>query len=447
MKKTKLLATILLTGCVFAGMVACGPSDPDDPGIITPSKAEFEFKGTVELKGTSHEVTLKGYKDNKFEVSIKDVTYEGKGTYQFIDKVGYKFTFANGTEVSTTFDNTNKDHILSFEVKAGDAGSGTCTLKLHDEDFVLDVTASGKAAFIEKANFTGTASVPGDTPQTGKSYPATLKLESDGTLSLKYEKNEVLNKTGTYTFNNNTFTLTIDGKEYTSSYDLGTGGYLIAYKQSIDGAERSFNLTWNTTVSTIGGRLEDRGGMNCDLYIYGNHTALFDITVDSAPAPIFQTMLDKPATWTRDNKGFTFTMGDGTTTYTVTKDATTNEYSFDYPITGPDGTYTFEMTGGEQEIVALQDNIEFMGSVNILLAYKDGGIVTRDVTGAGPASTLFDTDGTYTFENNVIKTTIGDQTVNSTWDEATGTYTVDGLIIKGTETNLEPNCTLSLWGE
>ena len=61
---------------------------------------------------------------------------------------------------------------------------------------------------------------------------------------------------------------------------------------------------------------------------------------------------------------------------------------------------------------------------------------------------MFDGQGTYTFENNVIsvKFTGEENPSVSTWDEATGTYTLNYSLV-GTDMTINFVNTYAIWGK
>lgn len=461
MKKFNFVAFGALLAMMTGALVSCGDNKPTGPSstnppISTPEEitAKYTFTGKVTLQSVEHNATLKCFEDGTFTLAIDGVSsYEEKGTYVFTEKIGFTFTFSNKTEVSSTFDKENKDHVVVIEIKAGDAGSGTATLKLHDENFVLDESSAGKTEYVNNSAFTGSFKI--GSGKEAVTYTANLKLKEDGTLDLEYESHENMKKTGTYTFEKNEFVLTIGGKEYKSVFDLGTAEYTIAYKETVEGTEYDLNLKWNPTKASLtGSNSDDFGGLDCALYLYSNHTALFDITCRQAPSPMFQTMFDKVATWNVKQGKYTFTLNAGTENeenIEAALDQETNKYAFNYIIHG-ERDVIIPMSGEKMEILALQDTQQAMGhKVPLMLGFMADNVVFRD-TDCDLSFINFDAEGTYTFVDNVITTTLlrkaGDtepQVCTSTWDEKTGTYTISGLTITGPETTLIYNPTLALW--
>lgn len=448
--KRKLLAACLLAGCVLTGAASCGGDNPVNPpiGETEEQKAVVTFEGKVTLKNTEHAVTVKGFKDNKFELTIADVNYTKNGTYEFLAGIGYKFTFSNGDVCMTTFDAAKKDHVLTVKIKAGDAGSGEAVLKLHDDKFVLDEGALGKNAFVQRANFVGTLSGEG-----GKKFTFKAKLNEGGALEIDAGI-PMLNKTGTWTFENNKFVFTVEGKNYESTFDLGTSTYTIPYETKSPAGTHTVNLTWNATEMSFTGRNSAYGGINCNVYVYGNHTALFDIECDQAPNEKYNVLFDRVLTWSTKKGIFTFTYTDKDgkqDQFTATVNPETKELNLPYFIILNSSTtgvqkIEFPCKGNVEKMPSLYSEMETQfGPVTALFAFKDKGIVSQDVDGAGQASTMFDEDGTYTFENNVITCNFkNDRTFTSTWDEKTGTYSLP-ISIKG-QITLESTLTYSLWG-
>ena len=453
--KKKFLSLILTaaSGLLLSGLTACGGTSegPVENPTDKPSEVQQEtkpevdnfklkFEGKITLKEVEHDVALKLYEDLTAKLVVPSISYEKTGTYAFIEGIGYEFTITSFDKVTTTWSEETKEHVVEFTIKAGDNGSGTVTLKLKDESFTPSASSNIKNRFIESTAFTGSFAF-GDTK-----YTVNVTMNLDGTLTMDLGAQEFLNKTGTWTYENNTFKITVDEVEYSSTFDLGTGLYTIPYKYKGNEASVDCTLTWNPTVKTFSGKnAVDFGGISCDVYIYNNQTALFDITCDAAPMPQFQTMFDRTLTWTTTKGAYTFVNGEETFTQVTREDGTVG---FDYILHGErDITIKLSLVDDEVHGLYSKEATKF-GDVTNRFIFKEEGVVIRDIDGAGPASTMFDGQGTYTFENNVISVQFtGEENPSvSTWDEETGTYTLNYSLV-GTDMTINFVNTYAIWGK
>ena len=161
--------------------------------------------------------------------------------------------------------------------------------------------------------------------------------------------------------------------------------------------------------------------------------------------PQFQTMFDRTLTWTTTKGAYTFVNGEETFTQVTREDGTVG---FDYILHGErDITIKLSLVDDEVHGLYSKKATQF-GDVTNRFIFKEEGVVIRDIDGAGPASTMFDGQGTYTFKNNVIsvKFTGEENPSVSTWDEATGTYTLN-YTLAGTDMTINFVNTYAIWGK
>lgn len=453
-------ALLMLSGAVLLGAASCGgtkpntPPDTDNPDDDNkpdekPVTYKYAFKGVLTLDKTFN-VELNCNEDGTFKLVVKENSKTIDGTYTFTDGYGFKFKFndTTNTEVSSTYNKETKEHVVAYELKMGDDGKGVVELKLHDDKFVPVKVDTKKAIFKNSANFKGglTYMPEGETNiMKAKVFNSVIKVEADGTCALSFDAaSEIAEVKGTYKFENNTFVFKFGDKEYKTTYDLGKGAYSFIYKATYQGKEYNVPFSWNPTKTNISCYNDKKlGGIQVDFYIYGDKTALFDVSLKSAPTPLMQTMFDTKATWELDVKQHVYTItipnkDADPTVITTTYDAETKESSFTYTINSEYGAIEFPMKGVMNDYFAPRGatSTQF-GNVTCELNFLNDKEVFRDIYGAGPAATMFDAKGSYTFVDNVIKVKFGDENeFSSVWNDEEGTYTID-YSLKGTDLTLK----------
>lgn len=455
----KSFATLLLSGVVLMGTFACGA--PEEEQGQTPDTFKYVFTGELQATTKKFNVVVNCNEDGTFQLVVKDADKTFDGTYTFADGIGFTFKFkdTNKTQVSTKFDAETKEHYFDYEIKLGEEGKGVVRLKLKDETFVPTISSDEKINFLRRANFKGDLiGTPADPskPETTPIFSNTLSITEDGKCKLEFDaKLSMAAVEGTYKFANNTFEFTLGGKTYKTKYNLGKAEYSFTYPVKYEGSDKNITFTWNSTQKGLTGFNEMAGGVTMDLYIYGDKTALFDATLKAAPIPAMNSMFDRKATWEFDPKTsqYTFTLpaaseGAEPTKFTTTYNKETGESSFTYTMQSEFGPMPFEMKGVMNDYFSLTSIVDTQfGKCTFEFNFLDDTKVLRDVYGAGPAATMFDGEGTYTFTNNEIKVKFkesGDKEFASTWNEEDGTYTIN-YVLQGPELKLEPVLVGAIW--
>lgn len=459
MKKS--FATLLLSGVVLMGAFACGGPGEENSGQ-TPDTFKYVFTGTLKLD-KDYNVKVNCTEGGDFTLVVEGADKKFEGKYTFAEGIGFTFNFkdTNNTKVSTKFNAETKEHYFDYEIKLGEAGKGTATLKLKDETFVPTISSDDRVNFLNRVNFTADfAGKPTDPakPQTAPSFTQTLKVSVDGTAKIEFDKKltDLQAVTGTYKFENNVFEFKFGDKTYKTKYNLGNGEYSFTYPIQYESETKNLNFAWNSTQKGLTGAVEMAGGVTMDLYIYGNKTALFDATLKAAPMPMMNKMFDRTATWEVDPKTniYTFTLpaaeeGAEAVKISTVYDKETDTHSLDYTMNSEFGPMVFKMKGAMNSYFSLKDTVSTQfGNCIFEFNFLNETEVLRDVFGAGPAATMFDGKGTYTYENNVITVTFKDGetpvSFTSTWDEAECKYTIK-YKLQGPELALEPTLVGGIW--
>ncbi len=456
MKKS--FATLLLSGVVLMGAFACGA--PEEEQGQTPDTFKYVFSGKLQIT-KEFNVVLNCKEDGNFELIVEGANKTFNGTYTFADGIGFTFKFkdTNRTIVSTKFNEETKEHYFDYEIKLGEDGKGTVTLKLKDDKFVPTISSDEKINFLRRANFVGNfAGTPADPskPQSTPFFSNKLSITEAGACNLEFDAKLSLEAVeGTYKFVNNTFEFTLGGKTYKTTYNLGRAEYSFTYPIKYEGKDKNITFTWNSTEKGLTGYNDMAGGVTMDLYIYGDKTAFFDATLKAAPNPIMNTMFDRTATWSFDpkTKQYTFTLpaakeGGESTEFKTEYNVETGESSFTYTMQSEFGPMPFEMKGVMNKYFSLTSVVDTQfEKCTFEFNFLDDTRVLRDVYGAGPAATMFDGEGSYTFTNNEIKVKFKeskDQEFASTWNEEDGTYTIN-YVLQGPELKLEPVLVGAIW--
>ena len=429
---------------------------PTEPTV--PAKAEFVFKGKATIKDQLQEITLSGYKDNKFvlNVGVKKI----EGTYELNPGKGYLFILddANHTEFKSVWNAEKKQHETTLSVKLGSAGTAELTLVCPDPNFQF-VEDTPKDIFAQKAVFTG------EMPGRGGSTPVSITFNADGEFEFAAEGEmaEYYHRVGEFVFENNQFVLTSENKQEgvsKSTFDPLTGTYSLKFKYSSGyGQPTNIDFTYkledkNAIKTTIDSQY---GPMDCALIMNADGTALFDITT-SVGGPSMQGMFDKKATWKFSADKYIFTVELSAATETeeaVTKDYEmvfnndTKQYELLYKLPGQDGEFEFPLAGKELPMMNRfhgTENAKF-GLITYDIIFLADNKVKLDITpsaGQGTMDDTFDMEGTYTFVDNKFDFTIGEIKASSTWNEETGSYNVK-FGIKGQDMDLNPDLNYVIW--
>ena len=445
---------VLLTGLSAFALASCGGNSEPTPTPTpapTPSESEtvkkevkYEFKGDTTIDSVAYNVVLSAYTDGTFLLNPGKDVKTFTGTYEFIEKVGFVFTMndANNTVVKTVWKEADKNHEAVFPLKLGDAGTGEVTVKLHDEDFVYEVKAP-KEAFLERAKFTGTLNFNGE-------FLFTTEFNKDGTFKLVPDKMEnFLTKEGTYTFENNTFTLKSGDIECKSEFDITTVIYKMVFPYKGQEATLDLELTFDSKKPSnlIGIDTERFGGSKVILNMNADGTCLFDLVLNAAPDPKMQTMMDYKGTWDHLGPRYLFKVQqfDFATQKMVEKefegeyDELTNTFKMDYSVAGPEGTISYPIEGEFPQMQRLHcyEDSEFGKLAYDLIFLPEGKAWLKCTTPHPSRNGNYDDRGTFTFENNVLtfnkaaephpeEPGIAEEaeTYTSKWDEETGTYSI-----------------------
>lgn len=425
MKTNKILFGLSLVASMFA-VTACANTNDT-----------VKFTGSTTISDVTYNVVLSlNDKDNTVLMEIADNVEDVTGTYTFIEGEGYEFIIGN-VEYVTEWDAATTSHKFDYNLKLGDLGSGTVTLSYVDTDFVYTAKPA-KVEFVENAKFDGTLIAMGQ-------HAMHLRFNADGTYAITTDTTmdmvkQLVEKTGTYTFENNTFTLDIGGTTYKTVYNLHTGAYSLTY--AIAGPDGSFPLTLTYQPEIVfTGTASDFGGLVFDLHTYSDGTCFADITTTMEN---MNEMFDRSGTWKMVDGNYVFTIETTPGTpvdFTSTVNPDTGRIEVAYEITG-DRLVKSTLSCAP---VALHGFEGALGGVNFDLIFTSSSDAFVDVTTTMDSmNTMFDRTGTYTFVDNVITLTVGDKTFTSTFAEETGTYSLT-YELKGTEYTLYPVLSTSLW--
>ena len=440
---------ILLGAALFAGLfavAACGETTPTTtpatPTTTAPTvQAVAEFKGSTTIEDVTYNVVLSLYADKTLTLTIADGIDPVNGSYEFVEGKGYTLTIGTAT-YETKWDAATTSHKFDYELKLGELGKGTVTLALVDEDFVL-TAKSPKVEWVENAKFDGVLNFYG-------SHNLHLRFAEDGTYAITTDTEMamvkgMLEETGSYTFENNTFTITTKTGTYKSVYDLHTGGYSLTYQIKGQDGNPEITLYYQPEV-VFYGEASDFGGLQFHLYTYSDGTCFADITTTMES---MNSMFDRSGTWTKVDGEFVFSIKTNTAEgaepveFPATVDEATGKLVVNYAITG------------DREVkaalycapVAFNGSVSNLGGVNFDLIFTSATEAFVDVTTTmASMNTMFDAKGTYTIVDNVITLTVGSKTFTSTFDETTGTYSLTYELV-GPEYTLTPTLTFTLWGE
>lgn len=447
MKKiTKAFLAALCTASLF-GVVACTeePAEqPEQPGTNDQEQQQPEekqpvakFEGAVAISGTDYNVVLNLYEDGTLKLVPGNGAAEKTGTYVFVEGEGYTLTIA-GQELKTKWNATATAHEFDYELKLGEAGSGTVKLALVDSDFVLTAKTAIQE-FIDNAVFVGSFEFRG-------TYGLQLKFNEDGTYAITTDSDSsfvkpMLEKTGAYTYANNAFTVTIDGTEYTSVYNPVYGSYSLTY--TINGADASFPVTLTYQPELVlTGSVQDFGGITFDLYLHSDGKCTADVTCTaSIPGVDMNAMYDKTGTWTKDAEG-NFVVVIGEKTFTSSINTETGLINIPYSI---QGERLIEATLAGSGLV-LTGLVDAMGGIQFDMKFISADTVFIDITSLAAASMnkAFDHNGTYTVNGGVITVTAKDKTYTSTFNAETGAYSIV-YEFAGQDGVFTPDLTATIW--
>lgn len=411
------------------------PVVPDDPVDPTPAKtASFQFTGSAEIEKVTYNMVLSGYDDDTFELNTgTSVTYSG--TYSFEDGYGYTFNFTDSasTVVKSAYNGATQEHSVTYTVRLGDLGSGAVTLTLKDENFV-SLEKSGYDSFIEDAMFVGSFS-----HSTGD-YDLTLTLNTDGTFQIVASSlNNMLDKSGAYTFTGNVLTIQVGDNSFSSTYDPINGAYTIPYQFTIQDTV-SCPLVYVPNSPVFTGHNEYMGSIDYEITFEKDGTCFADVTTGYNS---MNEVFDRSGTYTYADGVYTLEISGNT--YTTEYDRETDTYSFTYLLKG-ETTLEPEMTAEGIHVLTLSDQINMQfGLVDAELTfYADGSCFIDVTTQYDSMNTMFDRSGTYRVENGTIILTVEGVEYSSTFDDATGEYSIPWTLY-GTETNLDFTLTGCIW--
>lgn len=399
-------------------------------------EADFEFTGSAVIENVTYNIVLSGYDDNTFVLDPGQNAATVSGTYSFEDGIGYTFNFSDSasTVVKSTFDNTEKEHSISYLLRLGDLGSGTVTLTLKDEDFVSQVK-DGKDALVEDAMFIGELVF-------GSVYEFTLTLDADaGTCNIECTLSW-FSTTGTFTFENNVFTITVGETSYKSVYDPVTGSYTIPYVVTGDRGTFNCPLTYVVNAPVFTGSYNLYGGIDFELTFSKDGTCFVDVTT------AYQSMnatYDRTGTYKIVDGNYVLTIGDKT--FTSSYDAETDTYSLDYVLAGNDTTIEVTLTAEGIHALTLYADVNMRyGEMEAELIFYADGTCFLDITfpKLNNWNSTFDKTGTYTVSEGVITITIDGEDFSSTYDNETNTYSID-YTMKGSDTTVEVPLEGALW--
>lgn len=426
MKTNKILFGLSLVASMFAVTACANTSDND----------LVKFTGSTTISDVTYNVVLSLNKDNTLLMEIADNVEDVTGTYEFIEGEGYEFIIGN-VEYVTEWDAATTSHTFDYNLRLGDLGSGTVTLSYVDTNFVYTAKPA-KVEFAENARFDGVLNAMGQ-------HAMHLRFSADGTYAITTDTamdmvKQLVETTGTYTFENNTFTLTIGGTEYKTVYNLHTGAYSLTY--AIAGPDGSFPLTLTYQPEIIfTGTSSDFGGLVFDLHTYSDGTCLADITTTMES---MNAMFDRSGTWKMVDGNYVFTIETTPGTpvdFTSSVNPETGRMEVNYEITG-DRLVKSTLSCAAVDLQGFEDALS---GINFDLVFTSTTEAFVDVTTTMPSmNAMFDKAGTYTFVNNVITLIVGDKTYTSTFEEETGTYSLT-YELKGTEATMYPVLTTSLW--
>ena len=250
----------------------------------------------------------------------------------------------------------------------------------------------------------------------------------------------MLEKSGTYTYVNNVFTINYDGTEYSSVFNPYTNSYALEYL--IKGQDGNFNVTLTYQREfVLTGTASDFGGLTFDLYAYSDGTCFADITTTMES---MNDIFDRSGTYkvVEGNFVFSIVQGDKTVDFTSYVNAD-GLLCIDYEITG-DRTVQSTLSGAP---VVLYGEVTDLGGIIFELKFTSDTTCVVDVTSKAMAAmnAMFDRQGTYSIVDGQIVVVIGENTFTSTFDAETGTYTLSYLLV-GTDKTLTPDLTFSFWG-
>ena len=445
MKTNKILLGLSLVAGVFA-VTACGETSSSvstNPEQSSEQQvtAIAEFKGSTTIEEVTYNVVLSLYADKTATLNVANDIDPVSGTYELIEGRGYKFTLGTST-YETSWDQETTTHSFEYVLRLGELGSGTVTLSYVDVDFVYTAKPA-KVEYITNVKLTGVLNFSGV-------HGIELVFNEDGTYNITTDSSfelvqNLLTTSGAYTFENNTFTLTIGGVEYKTIYNLHTGAYTLNYNVVGPQATVPITLTYQPEF-VLTGTSSEFGGLVFDLYTYSDGTCFADITCLAMESmnPVF----DRSGTWKIVDGNFVYSILTDTTEgaepveFVSTINAA-GQIEVNYEITG-DRTVKSTLSGTPLSFKGSEE--ERLGGVDFELNFTSATECAVAVScRAYPSmNSMFYRTGTYTFVDNVITMSINDETLTSTYDEETGTYSLPYILV-GQQATLTPTLTYSLW--
>ena len=220
----------------------------DGKPVMQPVQKDEEYDIKLEGKKGSTKFTLEA----KSTVSTVSKTLKGK--YDFKNGIGFEFTIEGSNEViRSSFNPETKLHTINYTLGLGDYGKGgDIKLTFKDETF----TISEESLFVSSANFgyAWTTKTPIQTPdgaQTGIGFGMQFFPEdaTHGTVQFKNNHLPALNQWGTYTFENDKFTVKIkdyDGTEIVAESTNTNGIYVIPFTIHFADENLEVKMTWNS---------------------------------------------------------------------------------------------------------------------------------------------------------------------------------------------------------
>lgn len=453
MKKITKTLLAALSVASLVGLASCGeptkqPTKNETPSVeVTPTPTPTpsptpevtpvaEFKGAVKIGETDYNVVLALYEDKTVTLKPGNGAAEKTGTYTLVEGKGYEFVIG-GQEFETKYNADSKSHEFDYELKLGEAGKGTVTLALKDENFTVTVKA-GKEAYVADAKFVGTLEAFG-------SHQLELVFNEDGTYNITTTTEMafvkgLLEKTGAYTFTNNVFAITIDGTEYKSVFNPYLGLYELTY--TVKGSDGNFPVTLVYQPGfTLTGTAADFGGLTFDLHVYSDGTCFADITTTMES---MNAIFDRKGTWkvVENNYVFSIVQGENVVDFTSKIDAETKLLAVDYSITG-DREVKCTMIGSP---VILSGEVSNMGGIIFDLKFTSATECFIDITSKAAASmnAMFDHAATYEIVDGQIVLTAKGKTYTSTFDEATGSYKIT-YEFQGQDGSFYPELVFGVW--
>lgn len=219
------LCIVILAFIIYTIVVVVNKDKKPDALETMPIDYEFAFDGKVTINEIAYNVTMNG-KDGKFDL-VANKLAPITGTYELTQGKGYTFFFndANGTEVRTQYDTSEKELYFVYVLDLGAArGSGNVKMTWKNETFTLEGEAwADIPSFAGMANF--------------GFIQATMQMvcKADDTFRLfSTDMGEyVAEITGTYSYENGAYVFTIGENTYTSALNEETGLHEVSIPVSI----------------------------------------------------------------------------------------------------------------------------------------------------------------------------------------------------------------------